>query len=268
MYSFSLLSGIPYNVLIINIPQRFQDVGGTSAMTAAVRLIPFNLLISFTGVIVNVVVAKTGIACLWFLLFGSIMQVGGLAWFCVLPDDGTIPSTIYGAQILTGFGIGCVLGITLLMPPLVVEKRDLGKLFERPLAPRQLTRTAISSGALLQFRALGGVLGLSFTTTAFNNYLKTHLSDVFANASTSDLLNIAQSARQYSPAVQRRIVTTVATAYNLQMKILVAFAALQVVMIVMLYRPGNQIRVIENITPREKAATSSVVLEDRETGTA
>lgn len=34
---------------------------------------------------------------------------------------------MYRAQILTGLGIGAVMGITLLMPPLVVEKRDTGK---------------------------------------------------------------------------------------------------------------------------------------------
>lgn len=95
-------------------------------MAAAVRLIPFNLFISLTGVLVNIFVMKTGVACAWVLLFGSVIQLGGLSWFCVLPDNGTLPSTIYGCQVLTGFGIGCVLGITLLMPPLVVEKRDLG----------------------------------------------------------------------------------------------------------------------------------------------
>lgn len=120
------MSGIPYNILIINIPQRFQELDGASPMAAAVRLIPFNLLIAITCVMVNIFVMKTGVPCIWVLLFGSIVQVGGLAWFCVLPDDGTLPSTIYGCQVLTGFGIGCVLGITLLMPPLVVEKRDLG----------------------------------------------------------------------------------------------------------------------------------------------
>ncbi|KAH9860969.1 hypothetical protein IAQ61_010705 [Plenodomus lingam] len=50
---FSFLSGIPYNILIINVPQRYQDVTGTSPLTAAIRLIPFNIMISFTGFIVT-----------------------------------------------------------------------------------------------------------------------------------------------------------------------------------------------------------------------
>lgn len=92
---------------------------------------------------VNGVIAKRGVACIWILLVGSVLQIGGLAWFCVLPADGTIPPTIYGAQVLTGLGIGAVMGITLLMPPLVVEKRDTGE--QNPL-PRHRT-----TGSLLMF---------------------------------------------------------------------------------------------------------------------
>ncbi|KAF2836638.1 MFS general substrate transporter [Patellaria atrata CBS 101060] len=238
---FSFLSGIPYNVLIINIPQRFQDVGGESPMTSAVRLIPFNLLISFTCVIVNVVVGRTGIACIWFLLSGSIAQLVGLSWFCALPTDGTIPSTIYACQIFTGLGIGCVLGITMLMPPLVVEKRDL----------------AISSGALLQFRALGGVLGLSVTTTAFNSYLKSHLSHIFGNISTSEMLTSVQASRQFPRKEQLDIIKTTSEAYNLQMKILIAFAAAQTIVVAMIYRRGHQIRVVETISVSPAAITTA-----------
>lgn len=237
---FSFLSGIPYNILIINVPQRYQDVTGTSPLTAAIRLIPFNIMISFTGFMVNGFIAKKGVACVWILLVGSILQVGGLAWFCVLPEDGTIPTTMYGAQILTGLGIGAVMGITLLMPPLVVEKRD----------------TAISSGALLQFRALGGVLGLSITTTAFNNYLKTHLS-VFDSLSTSDMLKAVQSAHSFPADVQHEIVLALAEAYNLQMKILIGFSALQIFVIAMIWRKGNQIRVLDaNETSMESSSAS------------
>jgi MFS family permease len=130
---FSFMSGIPYNILIINIPQRFQDLDGASPMASAVRLIPFNLMIAITCVMVNVFLMKSGTPCVYFLLLGSIIQVSGLAWFSVLPQDGTLPAQIYGCQIITGFGIGCILGITLLMPPLVVEKKDLGKLFAATL---------------------------------------------------------------------------------------------------------------------------------------
>lgn len=225
---FSFLSGIPYNILIINVPQRYQDVAGTSPLTAGIRLLPFNVFISFTGFIVNGFIAKRGVACVWILLSGSLLQIGGLTWFCLLPEDGTIPKTIYGAQILTGLGIGAVMGITLLMPPLIVEKRD----------------TAISSGALLQFRALGGVLGLSITTTAFNNYLKTHLP-MFNHLSTSEMLKAVQSARSFTPAIQHQIILALAQAYNLQMKILIGFSALQVFVIAMIWRSGNQIRVVD-----------------------
>lgn len=59
---------MPYNILIINVPQRYQDVAGTSPLTAAIRLIPFNIFISFTGFVVNGFIAKKGVACVCILL--------------------------------------------------------------------------------------------------------------------------------------------------------------------------------------------------------
>ncbi|KAF2689042.1 MFS general substrate transporter [Lentithecium fluviatile CBS 122367] len=225
---FSFMSGIPYNILIINIPQRFQDLDGSSPMGAAVRLIPFNLLIAVTCVLVNVFLMKSGVPCVYFLLLGSIIQVGGLAWFCVLPQDGTLPSTIYGCQIITGFGIGCILGITLLMPPLVVDKKDL----------------AISSGALILFRALGGIFGLSITTTAFNTYLKKHLFDTFGDIPTAAILTAVQEAKHLPLDEQLEVRTVLSEAYSVQMKILVGFAALQVLAVALVYRKGDQIKVV------------------------
>lgn len=122
-----MLSGIPYNILIIDIPQRLQTISGLSPFQAGVRLIPFNFLISFGTVVINIVAKVTGILPINLILFGSIIQLIGLALFCTLPTDGSIPAAMYGYQSIAGFGIGCVIGILLQMPPKVVGKRDLGE---------------------------------------------------------------------------------------------------------------------------------------------
>lgn len=122
-----MLSGIPYNILVIDIPQRLQTISGLSPFQAGVRLIPFNFLISFGTVVINIVAKVTGILPINLILFGSITQLIGLALFCTLPTDGSIPAAMYGYQSIVGFGIGCVIGILLQMPPKVVGKRDLGE---------------------------------------------------------------------------------------------------------------------------------------------
>lgn len=113
---------------MITIPQRFQAVYGTSPLGAGVRLLPFNFLISFATVFVNIVAAKARIKPIYLLFIGSALQLIGLALFSTLTDDTTISSSIYGFEVISGFGVGMVIGISLVIPPHVVEYRDLGKL--------------------------------------------------------------------------------------------------------------------------------------------
>lgn len=121
----SFFSGVPYNIIIVNIPQRFQRLYGFSPFEAGLRLVPFNLLVAL-GVVAATIFAKTRIPPIYLLLIGSTIQLIGLSLFSTLSNDLHVPSVIYGWEVLSGFGIGIVWGILLLIPPQVVEPQDLG----------------------------------------------------------------------------------------------------------------------------------------------
>lgn len=134
---------------MIIIPQRFQTVYNLSPIEAGVRLIPFNLLISFACVVVNVVAMKTRIKPIWLLFIGSTLQVIGISLFATLSDHRRLNAPIYGFEIVSGFGIGMVIGILLVIPPQLVETRDLGKyrIFHKnitPLPPSIFTHSIIN----------------------------------------------------------------------------------------------------------------------------
>ena len=121
------MSGVPYNIIVINVPQQFQAVYGISPFGAGLRLIPFNFLIALSSVLINVVAGKSRIPPIYLLFVGSVIQLIGLALFSTLPSDSlTIPPAIYGWEVLSGCGIGIVMGMLLVIPPHVVEARDLG----------------------------------------------------------------------------------------------------------------------------------------------
>ena len=225
---------------------------GTTPLGAGIRLIPFNFLISFASVFVNILAAKARIKPIYLLLTGSAFQLIGLALFTTLSDDTTIPAAIYGYEIISGFGIGMVIGICLVIPPHVVETRDLGMLVllntepyyvieKSMLIPRLIT--AVASGALLQFRILGGAMGLAIASNVLNNHLTSSLTGVIGADELSVLLQSTASLAQLPAGVQAQVLAAFSDGYNLQMIIMTAFAGAQLLTVGLLWR-NPQISVV------------------------
>ena len=231
----SLLSGIPYNIIIIDIPQRLQMVNGVSPLGAGVRLIPFNFMIALGCIVINVFAMKTRIAPIYLVLAGSIIELIGLSLLSTLSSTNIMApaqSVIYGWEILSGFGIGMVWGMLLVIPPHVVERRDL----------------AISSGALLQFRVFGGALGLALASAVMNSYLASHLSHSIGSEYLAAVLESTEAIKSFPIDMQQLVLERFAEGYNVQMKILAGCAGLQVLCVGLLWRgkaEGGQISVVE-----------------------
>lgn len=231
----SLLSGIPYNIIVIDIPQRLQTVNGISPLGAGIRLVPFNFMIALGCILINVFAMRTRIGPIYLVLAGSVIQLVGLSLFSTLSSNDIIapaPSVFYGWEILSGFGIGMVWGMLLVIPPHVVEHRDL----------------AISSGALLQFRVFGGALGLALASAVMNSYLTSHLTHSIGSENLAAVLQSTEAIKGFPVDMQRLVLEKFAEGYGLQMKILAAFAGLQVLCVGLLWRgkeQGGQICVVE-----------------------
>lgn len=231
----SLLSGIPYNIIIIDIPQRLQTVNGISPLGAGIRLVPFNFMIALGCILINVFAMRTRIAPIYLLFAGSVVELIGLSLFSTLSSTDimtTAPSVLYGWEVLSGFGIGMVWGMLLVIPPHVVEHRDL----------------AISSGALLQFRVFGGALGLALASAVMNSYLTSHLSHSIGSEHLAAVLQSTEAIKGFPIDIQKLVLEKFAEGYDLQMKILTGFAGLQVLFVGLLWRgksDGGQICVVE-----------------------
>ena len=231
----SLLSGIPYNIIIIDIPQRLQTVNGISPLGAGIRLIPFNFMIALGCIVINVFAMRTRIAPIYLVFAGSIIELIGLSLLSTLSSTNIMApaqSVIYGWEVLSGFGIGMVWGMLLVIPPHVVQHRDL----------------AISSGALLQFRVFGGALGLALASAVMNSYLTSHLSHSIGSEYLAVVLQSTEAIKSFPIETQQLVLEKFAEGYNLQMKILAGFAGLQVLCVGLLWRgkaEGGQISVVE-----------------------
>lgn len=86
------------------IPLYFQFVRGDTALEAAVRLLPFIILMVFFCVVNGGAMSKTGYYAPWYLFGGAMVLIGGALMFTV--KETTSTAKIYGYTVLIGIGSG------------------------------------------------------------------------------------------------------------------------------------------------------------------
>ncbi|KAF1997152.1 MFS general substrate transporter [Amniculicola lignicola CBS 123094] len=232
----SLLNGLPFYILIISIPQRLETVNGESPVATGVKLLPYTLVAAIGSIIANGVVGSGKIAPIYVMWFFSLLNVIGTGLMITIPSSETISKSMYGYQTLAGLGIGGTWGLAILYVGHVVEQRD----------------AATGIGALVEFRMLGGALGLAIMTATMENYLKKHLGPLVTSEQLDALLRNTSIIRQFPPDLKHAVLGVFADGYNLQMKITTAFTALQLVTVGMIWR-NPQISVMG----KERAGTEA-----------
>ncbi|KAM0170784.1 hypothetical protein ACHAPC_011127 [Botrytis cinerea] len=205
--------GIPYFVTIFQLPQRFQVVDNTTALNAAFRLIPFTLLCPVGSIVSTVVAGKAKVPPIFFIMIGSGLQVVGFALLSTLTISEVVPVSQYGFQVIAGFGVGINLSTLLLITPYSIsEPAD----------------KAVAVSSITQFRILGGVLGIAIATAAYKSNIISNLDKILTKEQRLLILESTSMIKTFDPDVQLQIRSIFAEGYNLQFRILVAFAAAQI----------------------------------------
>ncbi|PVH94609.1 MFS multidrug transporter-like protein [Periconia macrospinosa] len=232
----SMLSGAPYIVTMIDIPQRFETMG-VGAFGAGARLIPFNLLIALGAVAVNIVAGKSKIPPIVLLTFGVICQLVGVCLLSTLDSSTSIPNAIYGYQVLTGLGIGVMFGLCVVLPPAVTKTKDL----------------ALCGGAVVQFRILGAALGLAVASTVWNNYVSSQFEQLLSSYQSSLVMKTTSAVFLLPEPQKQRVIEVLVHSYSLRMKVLIGFTAAQVIGLGMLWKrpqitfPRNETELVEGM---------------------
>ena len=83
--------------------------------------------------------------------------------------------------------------------------------------------------AIVQLRALGGVIGLSIASSVLNNHVRSGLADNFPPQASELLLQSAAAITTLPESLQVVARNVYADGYSLQMKTMIGFAAAQAV---------------------------------------
>lgn len=81
---------------------------------------------------------------------------------------------------------------------------------------------------MIQFRTMGGVIGLAITITVMNSYLKSNLIDFLSPTEIATLLQTTQASAALPPALREVVTGVFASGYNLQIRIMIGFSAAQI----------------------------------------
>lgn len=86
------------------IPLFFQFTRGDSPIEAAVRLLPFILVMVVVTLTQGAVLSRAGFYMPWFLVGGLLATAGGALMFTIDADTST--ARVYGYSVLVGAGVG------------------------------------------------------------------------------------------------------------------------------------------------------------------
>ena len=114
-------------VLVIQLPQRFEAVDGDSPLEAGVHLLAFSLAVPIGSLCSNVLAASTKQPAIILISVASAVEIIGSALMTTIPNSGDIPKLFYLYEGITGFSVGFIFSLLLLVTPNSVEERDLGE---------------------------------------------------------------------------------------------------------------------------------------------
>lgn len=89
---------------------------------------------------------------------------------------------------------------------------------------------------MLQFRTMGGAIGLAIVTTVLNSYIKSHLSAFLYPQEVNALLKSTQAFTALPPDLAETVKIVFAKGYNLQTQVMVGFSAAQVPVALMMWQ--------------------------------
>lgn len=87
--------------------------------------------------------------------------------------------------------------------------------------------SAVAVGAVAQFRVMGAAIGLGIVTSVLNNFVTSRLAQFLSPSEVGTLLQTSAALSNFHPEQQNMIRSVFAEGYNLQMRILIGFAAAQ-----------------------------------------
>jgi EmrB/QacA subfamily drug resistance transporter len=186
------LIGVAMFGAIVFLPLFLQVVGGASATSSGLLLLPLMGGIVASSVVVGRVIARTG-HYRWYPVAGTALMTVAMGLLATM-DAGTSRTTASWYVVLLGVGLGTVMPVMILAVQNAVDQRDLG--------------TATSAATFS--RSMGG----SFGVAAFGAILASRLANQLPGVDAEALQASPSQLRAMPPAARQAVVEAVANSLH------------------------------------------------------
>ncbi|UPX17772.1 uncharacterized protein EKO05_0008110 [Ascochyta rabiei] len=210
------LLGMPFYVIFVQLPQRFQTVNFTTAERAGILLLPCTL-VSPVGAMAAGPVAKE-VATEYVLILSAAIVCVGTGLMGSLPTASHLWPGIYGYEVIVGLGLG------LASPPYFM-------LLTTSIAERDIS---VGTSALNMMRTLGGCVAVAICTAVHREYTTDRLTAYLSPQQIAAVQTSSTALAQMPETLRAETAAIFGASYNRQFLIMLAFTALNVLVTVLL----------------------------------
>ncbi|KAF2630574.1 MFS general substrate transporter [Macroventuria anomochaeta] len=202
------LLGMPFYVIFVQLPQRFQTVNFTTAERADILLLPCTL-VSPVGAMAAGLTAKK-VATEYVLILSAAIVCIGTGLIGSLPTHAHLWPGIYGYEVIVG------LGLALASPPYFM-------LLAMSIAEKDIS---VGTGALNMMRTLGGCVAVAICTAVHREYTSDRLTAYLSPEQIAAVQTSSAALAQLPETLKNEVAGIFGGSYNRQFLIILAFTGL------------------------------------------
>lgn len=210
------LLGMPFYVIFVQLPQRFQTVNFTTAERAGILLLPCTLVTPVGAMAAGLVAKK--VATEYVLILSAAIVCVGIGLMGSVPTSSHLWPGIYGYEVIVGLGLG------LASPPYFM-------LLATSIAEREIS---VGTGALNMMRTLGGCVAVAICTAVHREYTTDRLKEFLAPSQIAAVQTSSAALAQMPERLKNEVAGIFGASYNRQFLIMLAFTSLNLVVTVLL----------------------------------
>ena len=207
---------MPFYVIFVQLPQRFQTVNFTTAERAGILLLPCTLVAPIGALVAGLATKK--IATEYVYIAGTAVICIGTGLLGSFPTGTHLHAYPYGYEIIVGIGLGLASPPGYMLLSTSVAQKD----------------TSVGTGALNMMRTLGGCVAVAICSALHREYTSDRLKIYLSPEQIAAVQTSGVALARIPEAEKSNVAGVFGESYNRQFLIMTAFTGFNFLIAILL----------------------------------